>query len=167
MNFHEKLNQVTKTKEEVYNKEYQDGYKESYYECKYIVEKIKEEFLRRAENGMYQELNNGKKYIEIIHTESILKFELGIDHYITSEISKDGRYSREYIHCNVVNKGRYDGFIKRMNEFAKEDGVSFCVEYTFLHGAYKEFHRDDDLVFPYCGEDYDDFWFHIKCWIEY
>lgn len=167
MNLHDQLKQVTKTKEEVYAKEYREGYKDSYDGCKFVVEKIRKEFLRRAENGMYQELENGKKYIEIIHTENVLKFELGIDQYTTSEISKDSRYSREYIHCNVWNKGRYDGFIKRMTEFAEEDGASFCIEYNFLQGAYYEFHRDDQLCFPSNGANYNSFEFRIRCWVEY
>lgn len=167
MNLHDQLNQVTKTKEEVYNQEYQKNYENSYDTCKFTVEKIRKEFLRRAENGMYQELENGKKYIEIIHTDNILKILLGIDHYITSEVSNDGRCLREYIHCNIWNKGGYDGFVKRMTEFAEEDGISFCIEYNFLQGAYSEFHRNDELCFPRGEANYDSFDFHIKCWVEY
>lgn len=40
MSLHDQLKQVTKTKEEVYAKEYREGYKDSYDGCKFVVEKI-------------------------------------------------------------------------------------------------------------------------------
>ena len=49
MSLHDQLKQVTKIKEEVYAKEYREGYKDSYDGCKFVVEKIRKEFLRRAE----------------------------------------------------------------------------------------------------------------------
>ena len=116
MSLHDQLKQVTKTKEEVYAKEYREGYKDSYDGCKFVVE-------------------NKKRVFETCR--------------------------------KVWNKGRYDGFIKRMTEFAEEDGVSFCIEYNFLQGTYYEFHRDNKLCFPCNRVDYDPFGFHIRCWVEY
>lgn len=46
-----------------------------------------------------------------------------------------------------------------MTEFAEEDGISFCIEYNFLQGAYHEFHRDDKLCFPRNGASYNSFEF--------
>lgn len=167
MNLHDQLKQATKTKEEVYAKEYREGYKNSYDGCGYVVSEIRDEFLKLAENGKYQELSNGKKYIEVRFTDSLLDYNLGLKFNITNKKSKKGKYLGTYIHCKVGNKGKYDGFIKRMNEFAEEDGVSFCIEYNFLQGAYYEFHRDDQLCFPRNGASYNSFKFCIRCWVEY
>lgn len=63
MNFHEKLNQVARTKEEAYDKEYKRDFKESYDLTKYFIDEIKEDLVEEAKEGMYKELENGKKFI--------------------------------------------------------------------------------------------------------
>ena len=125
MNFHEKLNQVTRTKEETYDKEHKRDFKESYDLTKYFIDEIKEDLVEEAKEGMYKELENGKKFIEIVYKDGMIEEVLGLGVSKSSEVSENGRYVKNFIDCYIDSQGSYDGFMKRMREFAKEDGVSF------------------------------------------
>ena len=59
MSLHDQLKQVTKTKEEVYAKEYREGYKDSYDGCKFVVEKIRKELRNCQPFGKAEKRTNG------------------------------------------------------------------------------------------------------------
>lgn len=124
MSLHDRLNAVTKTKEEVRDAEYKKGYEESYKWVGYFIKEIQDQLMDKAKHGEYTELVNEKKYIELNYFHVSMKYALGVEFEKFRVISEDGRSEKIFAKYYVKDQGNYDGFMKRIFEFSQEEDVS-------------------------------------------
>ncbi len=142
MSLHDRLNAVTKTKEEVRDAEYEEGYEEGITSAEICINYIQERLMDKVKHGEYTEQFNGKKYVEIFYSgEWINQIENGMGLELSVNIVENLRSPKNLVSIiyNIVNQGKYDGFVHKMFEFSLQEEVSFKIlcKYNYLDEVFE------------------------------
>lgn len=129
MSFRDELNAASKTKVESQKESYEYGM----LLASNHIYKIQDNLMNKVKRGEYQELPNGKKYVQTeyygIRSGQLLS-DMGMEGKVEEYKINTGLFSRErgllakYI---IKDQDRYDGFMKGISDFALEENADVKI----------------------------------------
>lgn len=144
MSLQDEVRAVSKSKEEVQSEQYQKDYEAGVLSAEYCIKGIKEKILEKAKNGEYDKDLKGENYIQFFYSGSMragIDYDMGLEPKI-EDCSVDGKVYTTYtfVKYEIVNPGKYQGFLHRIFEFSAEENVSFKITcHCDLYGTKYEF----------------------------
>lgn len=129
MGFRDELNVASKTKAELY----EENYKYGALSASNHIYKIQDDLMDKVKRGEYQELPNGKKYVQTeyygIRSEELFS-DMGIEEKVEKYKVNTGLFSWEsglLVKYIIKDQNRYNGFMKRISDFALEEDVEVKI----------------------------------------